>query len=185
MLSKLGIATIVAVLATLGVAPATFAANTPAPPVNTIAQNAYPLTATAQSPVKGGGNTIPYIVTVTNHSKTLRFGPLVYLDAWATVASSSDPTHVIDAYAPWLGKTIQAWYAGVLQPGQTKTFVVWFNPTVSFPSYNDPMTGAVYTSPTMEVGVDYQPWLTLHENFFHLNTGFGPASQPSYPGGGK
>lgn len=171
---------LLAVLAAFMAAPAAFAAGSPT-------DNAYPLTITAQAPIKGGGGTVPYVITVTNTSKLKNFhiAPLVYLDPLATIAKSSAAT--INTYSPWAGRLMPAWFVGTLWPGQSRTFTVWYYSTVTFPSFTDPVTGEVYGSATAEMGNGYDPFFQMCDSYYNLCTSASVASGFGYggKGGGK
>lgn len=168
------LAALLVVLAAFVAAPAAFAGSSPI-------KNAYPLTITIQPPVKGGENTVPFVITVKNSDSKMHFAPLVYLDPLATIASST--AKVINVWSSWSNMTMPAIAVGTLWPGQSRTFTVWYNSTVNIPSWTDPTTGVVYTSPPAEMGSGYWPFFQLYDAYYHYYTSATPAS--SFTLGGK
>jgi len=88
---------------------------------------AYPLQMTVQAALKGGQN-IRYVITVTNTSPSLSFGPVVQLDPTLTIAGSD--RHLI--YAPNTNNTIKEWFVGKLTPGQSRQWVLSVAPTGNY-----------------------------------------------------
>jgi len=145
------------------------------------AKNAYPLTITVQSRVTGGGEFVPYIITVTNHSDHLRIAPVVFLDYFAVPAQNM--AGLGSTYNPSINANMRSWLPGTLRPGQTRTTVLWYSPVVVFPSYTDPFTGVTYNPPPAVLGQDYNPVFSLYDYYFKYYTTAVPAAPPF--GGGK
>jgi hypothetical protein len=177
--------TLVALFAALVSASVASAATTSVSAANnppSASQVAYPLTITVQPALKGGGEDVPFVITVTNHatSPKLTLAPVVFLDYYAVPAAHNP--HLIYAYSKLYQARLRTWAVGNLAPGQTKTITLWYNQTVSFPPYTDPTTGVTYTSPSATIGQNYFPVFQLYDNHYDLYTTATPAT-PAFLGG--